>query len=367
MGWRKRQPHKKENTGLIIYHHPPHAVFHLAKRMLAHWERRVNGFALPSGPLTRRSQWAYSASSEVKNCIRRWLLIRIQIIQVHKTVKKFNSFYFIPKEEKNMEMTTARSILTANGIDVAQTKVNKNGVYKPALVIGAGSIKPTVYEENLVNIHNEEEMLQFAQALRQQTPAYDMNAIFTKEYFMTHVKSCLRPVIDDDDTLTFPVMGDLQEYFRVYVNSFCDDAIASIVVQQEHIKDLGIDADEFRSVARKNLKADVEIMPMSKVLASMMGDLPEIHEVDEMMYVASNRDRCNGAAVMLLDDVLDGFCCEHSLDSMFIIPSSIHEVLFIVKDIDPHEIDIMIGEVNQSTVSEMDRLSDHVYHYHRRA
>ena len=266
-----------------------------------------------------------------------------------------------------MEMNVARSILTENGINVAQTKVNKNGVYKPALVIGAGSIKPTVYEESLANIHNEEEMLQLAQTLRQQTPSYDMNAIFTKEYFMGHVKSCLRPVVNDDDTLTFPVMGDLQEYFRVYVNSLLDDAIASIVVQREHIKQLDIDVDELRAAARRNLKADVEIMPMSKVLASMMGDLPGIPEVDEMMYVASNKDRCNGAAVMLLDDVLEEFCKAHNLDSMLIIPSSIHEVLFIVKDVDPHEIDLMIGEVNETTVSEMEQLSDHVYHFHRKA
>ena len=99
----------------------------------------------------------------------------------------------------------------------------------------------------------------------------------------------------------------------------------------------------------------------------MMCDMPELPEVDELMYVASNKERCNGASVMLLDDVLDGFCRDHNLDSMLIIPSSVHEILFVVRDVDPHEIDLMIGEVNESTVSEMDRLSDHVYHYHRRA
>ena len=64
-----------------------------------------------------------------------------------------------------MEMSNAMNVLTENGISVKRTTVTKEGREKDALAIGTGSIVPTIYEENIVNIHNEDEMLRFAMSL----------------------------------------------------------------------------------------------------------------------------------------------------------------------------------------------------------
>ena len=263
-----------------------------------------------------------------------------------------------------MRMSTAKELLQENGIEVNQTTVLKNGRELDALTIGSGDIRPTVYEDSLVNIHNIDEMMQFANAVTERTPVCDIKTVFTKEYFLQHVKSCVRPQMDDNSTLTFSVYGDLEEYFRVYLDGFHDGTVASVVVLKSHIQQLDIDAEELRDAARKNLKASVQILPMSQVLAGFMGSDDFVPDVDELMYVASNKDKMHGASVMLLDDVLCEFCKEHGVDHLNIIGSSIHEVLLIKDNIDPNELNNLIKEVNASTVSEVDQLSDHFYEFY---
>ncbi len=264
-----------------------------------------------------------------------------------------------------MEMNKAKTILAENGIVVDQTVVHKNGRELDALTIGEGKVKPTLYQDTIVNLHNEEEMMEFVHRILNQTPVLDTNDIFTREYFLSHVVSCIRPMFDDRETLCFPVYGDLQEYFRVFLDQkIHDDSFASIVVQRSHLETLHITTGELRKAARKNLRRQAEIKSMSEILSEMMGfEAPDISGTDQLMYVASTTNHVQGAAVMLLDDMLEDFCREHGIESVFIIPSSIHEVLLVVGDAGKSEINAMISEVNETTVSEMERLSDHVYEF----
>ena len=75
--------------------------------------------------------------------------------------------------------------------------------------IGSGKIVPTVYQDTLNPIGTEAEMLQFAEQIMSTVPAYDIGGLFTREYFLAHVRSCLRPVTEDDESLTYPAFGDL--------------------------------------------------------------------------------------------------------------------------------------------------------------
>ena len=51
---------------------------------------------------------------------------------------------------------------------------------------------------------------------------------------------------------------------------------------------------------------------------------------------------------------------------LYILPSSIHEVLLLKDDeISAEELRRMVRSVNRGVVDEMDRLSDEVYHYQR--
>ena len=231
---------------------------------------------------------------------------------------------------------------------------------KDALTIGTGSIVPTIYQENLDQIRDEAEMLRFADTVLASVPAYDVAHMFTREFFLQHVRSCLRPATEDEETLTYPAFGDLEEYFRVFMEPYNDDSYPTVVVQKAHLDGLGIDATELRKAGRDNLRKVVQILPMAEVIAALMGmDVPSGDE--ELLYVATTKDKLHGASIMLLGDVLTDFCKDHGLDSICIIPSSKHEILLVKGAMDRAEIDAMIREVNETQVSEQDRLSDHGY------
>ena len=258
-----------------------------------------------------------------------------------------------------MNIFTAIDVLEKNGIKTKLTTVNKDGKMKDALTIGTGSIVPTIYQENLDQIRDEAEMLRFADTVLS-VPAYDVAHMFTREFFLQHVRSCLRPATDDKETLKYPAFGDLEEYFRVFMDPFNDDSYPTVVVQKAHLDGLGIDATELRKAGRENLRKVVQILPMAEVIAALMGmDVPSGDE--ELLYVATTKDKLHGASIMLLGDVLTDFCKDHGLDSVLIIPSSKHEILLVKGAMDRVEIDAMIREVNETQVAEQDRLSDHGY------
>ena len=88
---------------------------------------------------------------------------------------------------------------------------------------------------------------------------------------------------------------------------------------------------------------------------------------DEMMYVLSNEDKLNGAAVLLNDKVMDDITEKLGQD-YFILPSSVHEVLIVPKNdqMDLKTLESMVQDVNATQVAPEERLSDHVYAAARR-
>lgn len=87
------------------------------------------------------------------------------------------------------------------------------------------------------------------------------------------------------------------------------------------------------------------------------------------LYVATNNNAFNGAAVMIYRDVLKAIAAKLKSD-LYIIPCSIHE-LIIVKTIEGCEFSTdalkeMIYNVNRTELSAEDFLSDNLYFYNRR-
>ncbi|SHJ03957.1 DUF5688 family protein [Parasporobacterium paucivorans] len=105
-------------------------------------------------------------------------------------------------------------------------------------------------------------------------------------------------------------------------------------------------------------RAEVE-----KAAADMISDIRD-HSIQ--MYVLTNKHRMNGAACILYDGVLQEFASNKGND-LYILPSSIHEVILVPAgdDVTKEQLDSMVCEVNQSDVEDGDILSDHVYIYRR--
>ena len=120
-----------------------------------------------------------------------------------------------------------------------------------------------------------------------------------------------------------------------------------------------------------------EIKSMVQVLCDIMKDeAPDTYDNDACieefsdsmpMYVLSNENRIEGSACMLFLDVIKNFA-NRIESSLYIIPSSIHELLLVPAEdfTDSGHFKNMIKEVNDTQVKKEERLSYSLYCYDRK-
>lgn len=161
--------------------------------------------------------------------------------------------------------------------------------------------------------------------------------------------------------------------------------LATALIFNSHLKVWQVDEETLYQVAKENTPRllNWELQSMDSLLDEMiLKDMREEFESEEAfqefsritlgrdhrsaspMYVLTNAERFNGAGCMLYQDVLDRFAREHNSD-IYVLPSSIHEVILIPCANSPRREDLcdMVREINSTEVAETDRLSDHVYRY----
>lgn len=262
-----------------------------------------------------------------------------------------------------MKLREAKRIIEGAGIMVRDVETMKGSCRVPGISIGDGQICPTLYGQTIEDM-DESELLEFATYAMNKIPELDLAVLKDRDYILEHSVSCIRHETEDKNAVKWQVYGDLEEYIRLYLGHDEDGNVESVIISDKLIDYAGITRDELRVHARRNLRENVQIQDMRDVLIQLM-DLPGealgSYGTEDMLYVASNKDRLNGASVMLLEDVLQEFCIKHGFESIYIIPSSLHEVLLVSTDMPIMEINKMITEVNETQVTEWERLSDHVY------
>lgn len=163
---------------------------------------------------------------------------------------------------------------------------------------------------------------------------------------------------------------DLVLYCRVIIDKN-ENGVASMIVKNYMLKEWGISEDELWEAAFSNLKREeFDIKDVNEVLRFIYpeGDLtglPDKNKFESALYVLTNKYQNCGAVGMLRTDMLEKFAERGGCD-LYILPSSIHEVLLLKDDEIPvEELRRMVRSVNRGVVDEMDRLSDEVYHYQR--
>ena len=260
-----------------------------------------------------------------------------------------------------MNITEAKRVIEESGFKVQEVEALKGSCMVQGLSIGEGTVRPTIYANAVENM-DKQELLSFVSRSVEKAPQINLAFTKDKDYILNHAVSCIRHRTDDDKAIKWNVYGDLEEYIRIDLGTDGNNNQMSTVVTNELLESSGVSREELRAYARKNLKKTVRIQSMTEVLGGLMGDMAmDVPEPDVMMYVATNESRINGAAVMLLENVLKDFCKQHNLDSIYIIPSSLHEVILTSSKMPLCEVDAMIREVNETQVDPWEQLSDHVY------
>lgn len=162
-----------------------------------------------------------------------------------------------------------------------------------------------------------------------------------------------------DFALTFSCLVDLQ-----------GARDASIQIRHEHLSSWNIDITELCQRALSNTprllppicQNMAELIPLSQFKDEPIAVSPE--DLAFPMYVLTNEAKLFGATCLYYDGLLRKLSKRFE-DDLFIIPSSIHEVILLpagklTKDCD---LNAMIREVNATQLAPDEYLSDHAYFY----
>lgn len=186
-----------------------------------------------------------------------------------------------------------------------------------------------------------------------------------------HIRPFLAParwerLVDKIPQLAYSRFLDLSIYY--YTRSMSDDGKELRISWIDHrtLTGWGITVQTLKDQAIRNLGADgYSIQCIDGLINSSLGGQTAPHDIGiSHLYVLTNKEMFWGASGILDRGIIRAFA-EDIGHSLYIIPSSVHEVLLCpdLGQIDEGRIDQIIKEVNATQVAPRDRLSDHAYHY----
>jgi len=168
------------------------------------------------------------------------------------------------------------------------------------------------------------------------------------------------------------IVGDLVVEYCLLVDNG-EYGVESVLIRNDLLEKWGNPtAKELHELAMENTPRlfPANVKSMYETLCEMMSeeDLP-FDEGDENLplTVASNVNKVNGAAVILYDGVLKEYAEKYDSD-IYILPSSINEVLFLPVNKIDKDVDVLadlVQSVNTDQVMPTEYLSDTVYLYHK--
>ena len=167
---------------------------------------------------------------------------------------------------------------------------------------------------------------------------------------------------------------DLSNNYKLVINADAE-SIQSIKVTNSLAERLGMNEEQLFKYAAENTRRILppRIRNMNDVMKEMFlsDGMPEeiaemmIREVppEQTLWIISNNRGIDGAVSMLYENELHELA-ENLESDLYILPSSVHEVLAVSTELtEPEELAQMVAEVNMQKVALEERLSNQVYHY----
>ena len=264
------------------------------------------------------------------------------------------------------------------GYEVTVRKVEKNnGVVRTGLCVSEdrASLSPLIYMDshydsykkgNTTPAHTADYV---ADACRKKRPKVDMRRFLTYEGVKDSIVYKLintdanKASLEDLPHLEFL---DLSIVFQCLVEDG-KTGMATILIHNAHAKLWGVSVEELHSAAVRNTPKllGYEIKSMKQMICEIM-QREASNEYDVPLYVLTNRHGTDGAVCILYPNLLKDFS-EALGSGFYIIPSSVHEVLFLPADDTDKSAEIgeMIKEVNDTQLIPEEILSYSLYYYDR--
>lgn len=159
---------------------------------------------------------------------------------------------------------------------------------------------------------------------------------------------------------------DLAIIYSIWIESK-GDTHGTVTITNNHIHTWGCSENQLYTLAHENSKSNLPsvIFSLPDFLNDIAGE-KVIEEADpsKSMFILTNKSKMHGAACVLYDNVLKEFARKYKKD-LYILPSSIHEVILLVDsdELQHDSINDLVRDVNSTQVDIIEQLSDHAYKY----
>lgn len=292
-------------------------------------------------------------------------------------------------EEFKERIKKALQEVLGDSYEIAETEVTKlNDSKHPTLVVREKEslVGATVYLDNYYKEESDEPIISIANRIvdtinRSEKPKIDsdftekmtnFDSVKDKIIFKLVSKDMNKEYLKDKVYVDYI---DLAIIFCVLINN-SHSSHATAVVSKRLFDKWNVDKEELYDIAKENT---IRLFPPEiKSLDSIIKKYISANNAEELddyylpetvnnLYVLTNKEKLNGATIILYENLLSEFAKEIGVKELIILPSSIHETLILPciheEMIDNRFYRQLVKEVNDTEVSREEILSYSVYKY----
>ncbi len=285
---------------------------------------------------------------------------------------KMESFFDMVKEELQRRM--------GDKVNISFTHVMKNnGVILDGLSISGpdSRVSPNIYLEHYYDRYlNGETVEDIAEEMKRLWENTDVAGLMDMNDFASLDKISDRIVLrlinseknkDLLEQIPHEPYMDLSMVFCYILPGAEKGGIsASVLIRNNHLEMWDADKEKIKKLALENTPKllPLSVTKMSDLLERLSRGRVVINETEEQvpMYIMTNSQMMNGASVMAYPGAVRNMAKEIG-QSLYIIPSSIHELIVLPDKGPANGLTSMIKEVNESVLDPQDTLADHPYYY----
>ncbi len=279
---------------------------------------------------------------------------------------------------ENVEQVTVTKTLKNNGVELDGLNIRTEKC----------NITPTIYLNNYYKEYQDgREFDEVAQSILETYRLNKKEASIDTSFFMEFSSEIKENIIykvinkgmNEELLSRVPYVEylDLAIVFYYYIPEMkLVEGRGGIMITNDHLRIWNVSVDRLMQLAMENTPRllGLKVKGIFSTIADYLDDeelsnLAEMEDAMTPLFVATNNNASNGAAVILYKDMLKSLS-ERFKSSLYIIPSSVHEVI-VAKvmegcEMAPEDLKEMIKHVNSTELSREDVLSDNLYYFNRK-
>lgn len=252
-----------------------------------------------------------------------------------------------------------KEMIIGAGYEVTEQEVFKGSAKMTGWVIKseASNVAPTIYISEFDDM-DDEEAFERIMNLVERNPEFK----FDRDMLLwSNVKDKVflgirRELPEDENTITQKVL-DMELTVKIPIDRLMEDGMASVTLNKSTLQFIQenepyLTVEDIFETAKRN----TEYCGPSNL------GLPDF--ILETLNIITNTKSLYGASVFGNADYLAEYCKGKGYNEMYILPSSVHEVLCMFDpELSVDELRTMVRTVNATEVAPQEQLSDNVYYF----